>query len=111
MIFLVGSSRSGTTWLAKLFDSHPQVLYRHEPDSIVFDNSIPYQPNPDEIEPLADKAGNYLKVMSNTRYPKNSGQRPFFNKTYRGRIGNYLFPITIYGVKVLEQAFPYFRKK
>ena len=31
-ILLFGMPRSGTTWLGKIFDSHPQVLYRHEPD-------------------------------------------------------------------------------
>ena len=33
-IFVLGSPRSGTTWLAKIFDSHPDILYRHEPDEL-----------------------------------------------------------------------------
>jgi hypothetical protein len=32
VILVVGAPRSGTTWLAKIIDSHPDVLYRHEPD-------------------------------------------------------------------------------
>ena len=32
-ILLFGMPRSGTTWLGKIFDSHPAVLYRHEPDT------------------------------------------------------------------------------
>ena len=32
LILVVGAPRSGTTWLAKIIDSHPDVLYRHEPD-------------------------------------------------------------------------------
>ena len=32
-ILLFGMPRSGTTWLGKIFDSHPLVLYRHEPDT------------------------------------------------------------------------------
>jgi hypothetical protein len=35
VILIVGAPRSGTTWLAKIFDSHPDVVYRHEPDEIV----------------------------------------------------------------------------
>jgi hypothetical protein len=34
-ILIVGAPRSGTTWLAKIFDSHPDVIYRHEPDEVV----------------------------------------------------------------------------
>ena len=32
-LLLFGMPRSGTTWLGKIFDSHPRVLYRHEPDT------------------------------------------------------------------------------
>jgi hypothetical protein len=32
-ILVFGLPRSGTTWLGKIFDSHPETLYRHEPDS------------------------------------------------------------------------------
>lgn len=31
-VFIIGAQRSGTTWLGKIFDSHPDVIYRHEPD-------------------------------------------------------------------------------
>lgn len=31
-VLVLGAQRSGTTWLGKIFDSHPNVLYRHEPD-------------------------------------------------------------------------------
>lgn len=30
-IFIVSAPRSGSTWLGNLFDSHPDVIYRHEP--------------------------------------------------------------------------------
>jgi len=30
---VAGTGRSGTTWLGKLFDASPEVLYKHEPDN------------------------------------------------------------------------------
>jgi hypothetical protein len=33
LLLLFGMPRSGTTWLAKIIDSHPDIIYRHEPDS------------------------------------------------------------------------------
>ena len=41
LILLFGMPRSGTTWLAKIFDSHPDTLYRHEPDSRRGLNRVP----------------------------------------------------------------------
>ena len=32
---LFGMPRSGTTWVAKILDSHPHADYRHEPDSLI----------------------------------------------------------------------------
>ena len=33
LILLFGMPRSSTTWIGKVFDSHPEEVYRHEPDS------------------------------------------------------------------------------
>ena len=41
LILLFGQPRSGTTWIGKIFDSHPDTLYRHEPDSGSALKSIP----------------------------------------------------------------------
>lgn len=35
LILVTGSPRSGTTWLGKIFDSHPGIFYRNEPESEV----------------------------------------------------------------------------
>jgi len=40
-LFIVGMTRGGNTWLGKIFDAHPDVLYRHEPDSILKTKTVP----------------------------------------------------------------------
>ena len=45
---LIGLPRSGTTWIAKIFDSHPDVLYYHEPDYIDRIPCVPYVTELDE---------------------------------------------------------------
>ena len=40
-ILVLGLARSGTTWLGKIFDSHPDTTYRHEPDR---DEALPGLP-------------------------------------------------------------------
>ena len=40
-----GLPRSGTTWLGKIFDSHPMTLYRHEPDSVERISGVPLLPD------------------------------------------------------------------
>ena len=53
-ILILGAPRSGTTWLAEIIDSHPDVLYRHEPDVTL--------PSP--------QAG----LLASTTYSRSSGQ-------------------------------------
>jgi hypothetical protein len=72
-ILILGCQRSGTTWLAKIIDSHPDVLYRHEPDEAL--------PAP----PSLDKAA--LPALL-TRWIGDRGARavdikPFFSKSWQ----------------------------
>ena len=72
-ILILGSQRSGTTWLAKIIDSHPDVLYRHEPDE-----ALPAPPG-------LDAAG--LPALLN-RWIADRGSRtvsikPFFPKSWQ----------------------------
>ena len=67
-ILIVGAPRSGTTWLAKILDSHPDVLYRHEPDEVV-------------------QSGGSIRtrmiVWVRQRDPRTAGKRPFFPKSWQ----------------------------
>ena len=61
-IFVFGMPRSGTSWLGKIFDSHPDVVFRHEPDIDFRNTSIPWYP--EETEPYLDEARAYIANTS-----------------------------------------------
>ncbi|MFC7049393.1 sulfotransferase family protein [Emcibacter nanhaiensis] len=82
MIFLIGSPRSGTTWVAKIFDSHPDVLYRHEPDSVVVSEEIPFFPKSEEMEALVPATREYFSRLWDVRQLKSAGSLPVFPKSY-----------------------------
>lgn len=69
-IFVMGSARSGTSWLAKILDSHPEVLYRHEPDEVVLPR-IGVTPQRQVVEWLCQRS---LRVAA---------KRPMFDKAFR----------------------------
>lgn len=70
IILVVGAPRSGTTWLAKIIDSHPDVLYRHEPDE-----TRPPRPGDDLPALLAEWVAD--------RGARTVTKRPFFPKTWQ----------------------------
>jgi hypothetical protein len=105
VIFIFGAARSGTTWLAKLFDSHPDLLYLHEPD--ITDRGtgqLPFwfdrAPSPHQIE----AAKRYLNRLTTRRASRTVGIHPFFAKNYRGRLREVARLSLIYGSKVLERT-------
>jgi hypothetical protein len=67
-IFLLGAQRSGTTWLGKIFDSHPDVLYRHEPDH-----------GDTSQAPLRTLVENWIA----NRSQRAAAKRPFFRKSWQ----------------------------
>lgn len=103
-VFVVGGARSGTTFLAKLLDSHPEVLYRHEPDSILINTDIPFIPRSEELPSLAGPAREYLEELCHVRATKVSGQRPIFDKTFRSPLQKSRFLAGLYLAKAIEKA-------
>ena len=69
-ILILGSPRSGTTWLAKIFDSHPDILYRHEPDELIL------------AEPGLDPAEQVRRWLRQ-RGLRAAAKRPDFSKSWR----------------------------
>jgi hypothetical protein len=69
-ILVLGYPRSGTTWLAKIFDSHPNVLYRHEPNALTLS-----RPGIGPAEQISDWIAQ--------RGLRSAGKRPIFRKSWR----------------------------
>ncbi len=84
IILLFGLPRSGTTWLAKLFDSHPDVLYRHEPDSIRRGRHLPEWPGETFSPAELASARAYVGELLGIRTLKSAGSLPMFGKNFRG---------------------------
>ena len=84
IVVICGMRRSGTSWLGKIFDSHPNTLYRSEPDS-VWKVDMPQLADPDSangyIEPLQTYCDS-LPLLLSTR---TIGPLPVFAKNHFGR--------------------------
>ncbi|NMP33046.1 sulfotransferase [Thalassotalea sp. M1531] len=79
-ILLFGMPRSGTTWIGKIFDSHQDTYYLHEPDSAQPIKGLPLvvQPNSADAEKVYQATNEWLKVNDE----KVTASRPFFEKSY-----------------------------
>lgn len=85
-ILIAGAPRSGTSWLGKIFDSHPDVLYRFEPDwfdpdSVLINNDL-----------IRWNMGRWIA----NRDPRAAGKRPFFPKSWQTTPARMLRALVIY---------------
>jgi hypothetical protein len=82
-IFVFGLPRSGTTWLGKIFDSQPDTVLIHEPDTIHSTNAFPFVMSSDEINAYLELACSYLLDRTTDRQLRCMSNTPYFRKNYR----------------------------
>jgi len=103
MIFIFSSPRSGSTWLAKAFGSHPDTLYLHEPDIVDRgEDLLPFwfAKGPEGYE---EQAARYLSRLCANRHLRTHGIPPFFKKRYRSEFNRLLRTGSIYLGKGIEK--------
>src|SRR6202521_1806950 len=82
MLFIVGMTRGGNTWLGKIFDAHPDVFYRHEPDSILKTRTLPAFCENQELDRYLPLAQEYFEAVFKVRNSKAIGTFPIMPKSY-----------------------------
>ena len=105
MICIFSLGRSGSTWLAKIFDSHPDVFYLHEPD--ISDRGLdllPYWFGGDPTEEQVEAAKTYLARLESVRTPRSAGSLPLFRKHYRSLGAERVRRTIIFAAKGAERA-------
>ena len=81
LLLLFGTPRSGTSWLGKVFDSHPKTLYKHEPDRSGF--NVPFAPPISEAERWRDTVRNFVRHLPANNTSHVAARLPVFAKDYR----------------------------
>lgn len=102
-ILLFGMPRSGTTWVGKIFDSHPGTLYRHEPDSCRPLAGVPLFPALDQIERHREALNAYVASLPTMNVAKLCGGLPLFPKAYHPGLRFQLLKAGFAVAKVGEQ--------
>ncbi len=74
--------RSGSTWLGKILDSHPDTLYRHEPDGMGHVNDLPLLVPPEQAGQYASRVEEFVRSLPHINHSKVSGKLPAFPKNY-----------------------------
>lgn len=106
LILLFGMPRSGTTWLGKIFDSHPETLYRHEPDSQHRLSQVPLLLDPAESEGFGKEIGSFVRTLPDIRSAKVCAKLPLFPKRYYPGIRFALFRLGAMAAKFGERFVP-----
>lgn len=100
MILLFGLPRSGTSWLGKVFDSHPETLYLHEPDKDVRQAGVPAVFPAEWMAERREAIEAFLRQVLANRSLGVTGKLPQFPKSYRST-GRRLLRSAFFAAKAL----------
>jgi hypothetical protein len=98
-ILILGAPRSGTTWLAEIIDSHPDVLYRHEPDVTL----------PSPLVLTEDGLGPLLARWAAETGARAVTKRPYFRTSWQPDWARGLRTVLAAGVSAAARLPPPFR--
>jgi hypothetical protein len=103
IITLAGLPRSGTTWLGKIFDSHPDTVYRHEPDTARPLADVPLFVPADLVPRHREALEGFARTIRSTRTTRVSAKLPLFPKSYHGRARFLVRSALIVGIKAASR--------
>lgn len=86
LIVVIGMPRSGTTWVGKIFDSHPSTLYRHEPDSYGGLKDVALAPSVDNVAHYAPAILGFVESLPGLRTHQVAAKGPVLPKNYYGSL-------------------------
>ncbi len=82
LTFVLGEPRSGTTWVGKIIDSHPDVIYRHEPDLTRHEPVLPFVIADKDTARFIGPTRKHFTDLLTKPTLKSVGQQPLFPKSY-----------------------------
>lgn len=101
-ILVFGMPRSGTTWIGKLFDSHPDTLYRHEPDSMR-QLGMPLFPVKEDAPLYRAELERFVASLPWLRSPEVVGKLPLFPKSYHSAAALAAYRASVMGAKAASR--------
>ncbi len=105
LIFLFGLPRSGTTWLGKIFDSHPLTIYRHEPDSRGALDGMPLFPGPSDTDRCGPTAKRFVGSLPHMNGVKIAASVPVFRKDYLSPPRYWAKRTTIFAARIASRVY------
>ena len=109
LVLLFGMPRSGTTWIGKIFDSHPDTLYRHEPDAWGRLNAVPLLAGVDSADRHRETVARFVTSLPDMRDVKVSATLPVFKKRYHSTLDHYMQLTTVKAAKAAAKLIGEFR--
>ena len=100
LTLLCGMPRSGTTWIGKVFDSHPDTLYRHEPDSIFGISGLPLVADPVDTANYRQAIVEFVERLPAITHPKVAASFPVFAKRHQSAFRHGLACVSALAQKV-----------